>query len=56
MTTDSITTTPGALAIEAIKVMEHDSNKAISILTALNKDQQFQGPLRLRDLVQRGLA
>ena len=56
MTTDPITTTPEALAIEAIKVMEQNPSKAISILPVINKDQQFQGLLRLHDLVQAGLA
>ena len=56
MTTDPITTTPEALAIEAIKVMEQNPRKAISILPVINKDQQFQGLLRLHDLVQAGLA
>ena len=56
MTTDPITTTPEVMAIEAIKVMEHNPSKAISVLPVINKNQQFQGLLRLHDLVQAGLA
>ena len=56
MTTDPITTTPGVLAIEAIKVMERNPSKAISVLPVINKDEKFKGLLRLHDLVQAGLA
>ena len=56
MTTDPITTTPGVLAIEAIKVMECNPSKAISVLPVINEDEKFKGLLRLHDLVQAGLA
>ena len=56
MTNDRITTTPGVLAIEAIKVMECNPSKAISVLPVINKDEKFKGLLRLHDLVQAGLA
>ena len=56
MTTDPITTTPEMLAVDAIKAMEHNRRKAISVLPVVNEDQQLQGLLRLHDLVQAGLA
>ena len=56
MTTDPITTTTEVLAVEAIKEMEHNRRKAISVLPVVNEDQQLQGLLRLHDLVQAGLA
>ena len=56
MTTDPITTTPGVLAVEAIKAIEHNRRKTISVLPVVDEDQQFQGLLRLYDLVQEGLA
>ena len=56
MTTDPITTTPEVLAVDAIKAMEHNRRKAISVLPVVNEDQHLQGLLRLHDLVQAGLA
>ena len=56
MTTDPITTTPEVLAVEAIKAMEHNRRKSISVLPVVNDDQQLQGLLRLHDLVQAGLV
>ena len=56
MTTDPITTAPNLLAVEAIKEMEHNRRKAISVLPVVDADQKLQGLLRLHDLVQAGLV
>ena len=56
MTTDPITTTPEVLAVEAIKAMENNRRKSISVLPVVNADHQLQGLLRLHDLVQAGLV
>ena len=55
MTTDPITTTPNLLAVEAIKAMEHNRRKAISVLPVVDANQKLQGLLMLHDLVQAGL-
>ena len=56
MTADPITTAPNLLAVEAIKEMEHNRRKAISVLPVVDADQKLQGLLRLHDLVQAGLV
>ena len=56
MTTDPITISPNVLAVEAIKAMEHNRRKAISVLPVVDADQKLQGILRLHDLVQAGLV
>jgi Mg/Co/Ni transporter MgtE (contains CBS domain) len=56
MTSDPITTRPDVLAVEAIKAMEHNRRKAVSVLPVVNEEQTLQGLLRLHDLVQAGLA
>lgn len=56
MTSDPITTRPDVLAVEAIKAMEHNRRKAVSVLPVVDEEQTLQGLLRLHDLVQAGLA
>jgi arabinose-5-phosphate isomerase len=54
MTTDPITTTPNLLAVEAIKAMEHNRRKAISVLPVVDANQKLQGLLRLHDCSRQG--
>ena len=56
MTADPITTGSEILAVEAIKAMEHNRRKPISVLPVVDTNHQLQGLLRLHDLVQAGLA
>ncbi len=56
MTTDPITTTTTVLAVEALKAMEHNRRKPVTVLPVVNHEGQLQGLLRLHDLVQAGLA
>ena len=56
MTADPITVPATTLAIEAIKRMERNRRKAISVLPVVDGAQCIQGLLRLHDLVQAGLA
>ena len=56
MTTDPITTTSEVLAVEALKAMEHNRRKPVTVLPVVNHQGQLQGLLRLHDLVQAGLA
>jgi len=56
MTSDPITVDSGQLAVDAIKAMEHNRRKPISVLPVVNREGQLEGLLRLHDLVQVGLA
>ena len=56
MTTDPITVTADLMAVEAIKRMEHNRRKPISVLPVVNASGRLEGLLRLHDLVQAGLA
>jgi len=55
MTADPITITDDLLAVDAIKAMEQNRRKPISLLPVVNTDGLLQGLLRLHDLVQAGL-
>lgn len=57
-TTDPITVPPELLAIEALRLMEHNPRKAISVLpvVAADEPQRLLGLLRLHDLVQAGIG
>ena len=44
------------MIIEAIKAMEHNRRKPISVLPVVNTQGEIEGLLRLHDLVQAGLA
>ncbi len=56
MTADPITTTLDVLAVDALKAMEHNRRKPITVLPVVNHEGELQGLLRLHDLVQAGLA
>ena len=56
MTADPITVTGELMAVEAIKRMEHNRRKPISVLPVVNNHGQLEGLLRLHDLVQAGLT
>ena len=56
MTADPITVHAELMAVEAIKEMEHNRRKPISVLPVVNAEGQMEGLLRLHDLVQAGLA
>ena len=56
MTTDPITTTLDVLAVDALKAMEHNRRKPVTVMPVLNQKNELQGLLRLHDLVQAGLA
>lgn len=56
MTADPITVTAELMAVEAMKRMEHNRRKPISVLPVVNDDGQLEGLLRLHDLVQAGLT
>jgi arabinose-5-phosphate isomerase len=56
MTADPITVDGDALAFEAMKKMERNNKKAISVLPVANLDGKIIGILRLHDLVQAGLG
>ena len=59
MTTDPITVDADLLVVEAIKQMECNRRKPISVLPVVGPDSsgsQFLGLLRLHDLVQAGLT
>ena len=56
MTADPITVHAELMAVEAIKKMEHNRRKPISVLPVVNAEGQLEGLLRLHDLVQAGLA
>ena len=56
MTTNPISVEASLLAAEAIKAMEYNSRKPISVLPVVNASGQLEGLLRLHDLVQAGLA
>jgi len=56
MTADPITVDGRLLAMEAIKEMEHNRRKPISVLPVVNTVGKFEGLLRLHDLVQAGLV
>jgi arabinose-5-phosphate isomerase len=56
MTSDPITVRAEMLAVEAIQKMEHNRRKPISVMPVVNANGEFEGLLRLHDLVQAGLA
>ena len=56
MTKDPITVRGEMLAVEAIQKMEHNRRKPISVMPVVNANGEFEGLLRLHDLVQAGLA
>ena len=56
MTKDPIVISPDKLAIEALKLMENNEKKSISILPVIGNDFELFGILRLHDLVQAGLS
>jgi arabinose-5-phosphate isomerase len=56
MTADPITVDGGLLAVDAIKTMERNRRKPISVLPVVNTAGEFEGLLRLHDLVQAGLV
>ena len=56
MTSDPITVTTDLLAVDAIKRMEHNRRKPISVLPVVDQQDLLLGLLRLHDLVQAGLA
>ena len=56
MTSDPITVSIDALAVDAIKRMEHNRRKPISVLPVVDQQNLLLGLLRLHDLVQTGLA
>jgi len=55
MTYDPIIINEDTLAIEALKLMENNRKKSISVLPVLDSDSNFLGLLRLHDLIQSGL-
>jgi arabinose-5-phosphate isomerase len=56
MTRDPITVSELVLAVDAIKMMERNSKKAISVLPVIDSAGSVVGVLRLHDLVQAGLS
>mgnify|MGYP002012648776 CR=1 FL=1 len=57
MTSDPITTTLDVLAVDALKAMERNRrSKPITVLPVVSHEGELQGPLRLHELVQAGLA
>ena len=56
MTSDPITVSTDLLAVDAIKRMEHNRRKPISVLPVVDQHDLLLGLLRLHDLVQAGLA
>jgi arabinose-5-phosphate isomerase len=56
MTADPITIAANTLAVEAIKAMENNRRKPISVLPVVNTQGEIEGLLRLHDLVQAGLT
>lgn len=56
MTADPITVGADLLAVEAIRAMEQNRRKPISVLPVVDTMGYLQGLLRLHDLVQAGLA
>ena len=55
MSNDPIIINEEVLAIDALKLMENNRKKSISVLPVLDKDSKFLGLLRLHDLIQSGL-
>lgn len=55
MTRNPISILPEAMAIDALKLMEENEKKPISILPVISKDNEFLGFIRLHDLIQKGL-
>ena len=56
MTRDPITIDEFVLAIDALKMMERNSKKTISVLPVVGSGGSIVGILRLHDLVQAGLS
>ena len=55
MTKDPITIDGKMLAVEAIKLMETNRKKPITVLPVIDKVNKFHGFLRMHDLIQAGL-
>ena len=56
MTKDPLTIENSVLAIDAMKRMERNNKKAVSVLPVVGVDGKVVGVLRLHDLVQAGLV
>ena len=56
MTRDPLTIGHSVLAIDAIKMMERNAKKSISVLPVVDSAGVVVGILRLHDLVQAGLS
>ena len=56
MTKDPIVISPNSFAIEALKLMEENRKKPITILPVIGDDSRFLGILKLHDLIQAGLS
>ena len=56
MTKDPLVAEEGILALEALKLMERNRRKPISVLPVTKSDQIVIGFLRLHDLIQSGLT
>jgi arabinose-5-phosphate isomerase len=56
MTEDPLTIENSVLAIDAMKRMERNNKKAVSVLPVVGADGKVVGVLRLHDLVQAGLV
>ncbi len=56
MTKDPLTIENSVLAIDAMKRMERNNKKAVSVLPVVGADGKVVGVLRLHDLVQAGLV
>lgn len=56
MTKDPITVEENTLVIEALKKMEKNRKKPISVLPVINKNNKITGLLRLHDVIQAGLG
>ena len=56
MTKDPITISPDKFAIDALKLMEENRKKPISVLPVISEKNNFLGIIRLHDLVQAGLG
>ena len=55
MSRDPITINQEELAIDALKLMENNRKKSISVLPVIDNSSEFIGILRLHDLIQSGL-
>ena len=55
MTKKPINIGPDEMAIDALKLMENNIKKSISVLPVITEDDQFLGFIRLHDLIKKGL-